>query len=252
MTEPRILLYDIETLPNVGWFWQARTDYIRHDQLLWESEAICFGAKWYGDDFTYWWREEDMWSPLGEMMAESDAVVTFNGDKFDRRRMNQENAKRRLPVLAKPMSIDLSKVVRREFGLYSNSLAYTLKYFGLPHKGDSGGSKTWIDILKPRIGLSKPGNREEREAWKTMEQYNRLDVERMEPLLDFLRPYLPPSMTLNRNFDVGEEGCPSCGSQAFKPQGFRYNAAGTYQRYVCGDCGRWFQDGRAVSRANKR
>src|SRR3970040_780667 len=52
--EQRILIYDIETSFNIGWFW--RTGFkvnISPEQIIEERAIICVSYKWLGEDQVY-------------------------------------------------------------------------------------------------------------------------------------------------------------------------------------------------------
>src|SRR5574339_532369 len=50
----KVLFYDIETSPNIGWFWRAgwKQD-ISHDQIIKERAIICVSWRWEGDKNAY-------------------------------------------------------------------------------------------------------------------------------------------------------------------------------------------------------
>lgn len=234
----KILLLDIENTPNLAWIWQARNDYISYKMLERNREIMCFAAKWYGEDFTYWYQGEDIVPKAHAMMSEADAIITFNGKRHDIPILNQEFARMRLTPPAPSKQIDLCQVVKSNFNLFSNSLAYTLDYFGLPGKADSGGMDTWLDCMNP-------ASENFESAWDHMEYYNREDVVIMEPLYELLLPWI--SGHPNHNLYGDEEWvCPSCGSLDLAKEGFRYTSVSKTQRYSCRACGAWSSDGKRI------
>ena len=89
MTEPKILVLDVETKPALAYVWKLFDENISLDQLIEPSRIICFAACWVNGDETFFhadWFEggrQVMLAALYHLMAQADAIVTFNGDKFD-------------------------------------------------------------------------------------------------------------------------------------------------------------------------
>ena len=49
----RTLLLDIETRPNLAYVWGLWDQRVGINQLVSNSEVICYGAKWVGQKKTY-------------------------------------------------------------------------------------------------------------------------------------------------------------------------------------------------------
>lgn len=243
----KLLTIDIENTPNVSFNWEAKAIYIPHKMMIQHRKMLCFAAKWHGDDHTYFYRGKGMVEKALEMMSEADALITYNGRRHDIPILNTEIKKAGLTPPPPPIHIDLIQTVRSQFKLYSNSLDYTCKYFGLPGKEESGGWETWQHIAMDEFikdqGLKPPANPNLEPAWLLMEKYNRWDVEITEILYDFLLPWIPnhPNRGLfgEASAIFGEACCPRCGGTDLRPQGFTYTSSGRFQRYRCASCGRW-------------
>lgn len=249
----KILTIDIENTPNVSFNWEAKALYIPHNMLIQHRRMLCFSAKWHGDDHTYFYRGKGMVETALEMMTEADAIITFNGKKHDIPILKTEILERRLTMPPPVHQIDLIETARRVFKLYSNSLDYVCKHFGLPGKLDSGGWETWrhiaMDEFIRSMGMKPPPNPNLDAAWRLMEKYNRWDVEITEMLYDFLLSWIPshPNRAIGDPSKEDQYLCPRCGSEDVHPQGFSYLAAGRYQRWVCNTCHRWSRDARRDS-----
>jgi DNA polymerase elongation subunit (family B) len=85
----KILILDIETRPAQAYVWRAYGEQnIGVEQIINPGGTICIGAKWLGDKETYLYSDwehghKEMLYHIHLMMEEADAVVTYNGDKFD-------------------------------------------------------------------------------------------------------------------------------------------------------------------------
>jgi DNA-directed RNA polymerase subunit RPC12/RpoP len=73
-------------------------------------------------------------------------------------------------------------------------------------------------------------------AWKLMKEYQIQDVNLLLDLYDILLPWIKnhPHMGLQ---DGEAASCRNCGSVNLIRYGYRYTAAGKYQRYLCQECG---------------
>lgn len=231
----KILLLDIENTPNLAWVWQAKTDYVNYKMLLKERELLCLSWKWYQDPFTYWYRkgDDDMLPAAHDAMSQADAIITFNGLKHDIPILTDEFLRNNLFLPPDTKQIDLIRPLRSKLKLFSNSLDFVLRHFGLPGKEDHDGFATWLGCMA-----------EEKKAWNDMERYNRNDVVIMEPLYEKILPLISGFPNLNLFREDMVEGCPTCGGFNFQRRGYRRTATGVYARYQCQDDGRWFSEGK--------
>ena len=86
----RVLIYDIETSPNLGWFWRAGyKQNIQPNQIIKERAIICVSYKWQGEDEVYnlnWDKNQCDYFLIQqfiEVLNEADLIVAHNGDNFD-------------------------------------------------------------------------------------------------------------------------------------------------------------------------
>jgi hypothetical protein len=229
---------DIETSPCVADVWDLWNQNIGLDQLRQSTEMICFSAKWLGDPQkeTVFWSVNDgkdaMIRAAHILLDEADAVIHYNGRKFDIPHLNREFVQAGLKPPAPYRQIDLCDVVKRQFRFPSNKLQYVSRALGLRGKESTGGHKLWVACM---AGDPK--------AWARMERYNRQDVILLEGLYRKLQPWIPghPSHAAFK----GGHMCPKCGSLKLQKRGFAFTLQSAYQRYQCQDCGGW-------SRSTKR
>lgn len=240
VAEPRVLLLDVETLPNVVTSWGLKVDgYLDHANILAERQILCAAWKWLGvpgvrsisplagkvpgkpADYKIVRR-------LAEELGKADAVVTHNGDKFDLPWIRTRMIALDLPPHPPVVSIDTKKIARDRFYFNSNRLDYLGQYLGL-------GKKIHTDFtlwLRCMMG--------EKSAIKEMVRYNERDVELLETVYLKLRPYCDAK--LNRALWAKEHDgktCPTCGEQDLESRGMRVTRTAHHHRYACGSCGAW-------------
>src|SRR5215472_3495403 len=91
------LLLDIETTPNLAHVWSFWDQNVGLDQLRESAELLCFAAKWLGDPAkdtvcfsSYRHGKQDMVKIARELLDQADAVMTWNGRRFDIPHLNRE------------------------------------------------------------------------------------------------------------------------------------------------------------------
>lgn len=228
---PKILLLDIETAPATAYVWGLHDVNIGLDQLIKPSRILCWAAKWYRGG----WHSADerggrgkMLQPLHALLSEADAVVTYNGDRFDLPKINGEFVCEGLSPVPPTPSIDLFTTVKR-LGYQSGKLLFVSRHLGIGSKVETGGFKLWAQVVG---GDAK--------AWTKMLRYNKQDVALLETLYTKLRPYIKTHPVFHPR-----PGCPACGSSAVQSRGTRRTMASIIERMTCGGCGRWFDGKRS-------
>jgi hypothetical protein len=78
-----------------------------------------------------------------------------------------------------------------------------------------------------------------KEAWATMEAYNKQDVLLLERVYDRLLPWITNHPNLSAHGDTF--CCPKCGSVDYQQRGYAIQLGGKYRRYQCKPCGGWFR-----------
>jgi DNA polymerase elongation subunit (family B)/predicted RNA-binding Zn-ribbon protein involved in translation (DUF1610 family) len=228
----KILLLDCETSPNQAFVWGLWKQNIGINQMIDSSRVMCWSAKWLGDKKVMYSGlntdcHEAVIGKMYQLMEEADVVVTYNGDRFDIPTLKKEFLLHGLPPPAPSKSIDLFKVVKRQFRFPSNKLDYICQELGIGSKTKHTGFQLWVDCMN---GDSN--------AWKTMERYNKQDVRLLELLYNRLTSWLGRSFNSNV-YDAGHDNCPSCGSSHLQSRGFSTTLSGKSRRYQCQSCGAW-------------
>lgn len=231
--KPRILFLDIETKPAVAHVWQLFDVTVGLNQIVEPGGTICFGAKWMGDRnmlFHADWLDghESMVKAAHALFEEADAIVTYNGDRFDLPKLRGEFLQADLPPPPPITSIDVYKSVKK-LGLMSNKLAFVGPLLTGDSKLKHEGHELWVKVMAG-----------DEAAQKKMERYCVQDVRLLERVYRKMAPYIPnhPHMGLTRR-----ESCGACGSTRTQSRGFRRTKASIIQRLQCQACGAW-QDGR--------
>jgi len=230
----RILLLDIETSPNVAHVWGIWQQNVGLSQLLESSYTLCYSAKWLGEkdvyfDSTYRNTSKEMLFNIHEMLDQADAVVHYNGTKFDIPTLNKEFIVHKMKPPSPYKQIDLLRTVRSQFRFPSNKLDYVAQRLGLGQKKDHEGHILWVKCMN-----------NDPKAWKIMEEYNVQDVMLLEKLYYRLLPWI--KSPINQAITSNRMSCPTCGKPALLSRGLTYTTTGTYQRYSCKACGSWSKD----------
>lgn len=229
----KILLLDVETAPAVAYIWRMFKENISIDQLVESGYTLCWSAKWLNSDEVMF---DSLWTSgkkkfirrIHKLLSEADAVVTYNGNKFDIPVLNREFLNLGLPPPAPFHSIDLYNVVRKNFRLQSNKLAYVVKFLEVGSKVKTIGFDLWKQVIN---GDTK--------AREDMEEYNREDTNLLEGVYYALLPWIQshPNWALFR--DTSEATCPNCGSTHLQSRGISTTKVGLYRRFQCQACGTW-------------
>lgn len=239
----RILLLDCETSPNVAYVWSLiNNKYISPDMMAKPGRTISWAAKWYGEDevmfnSVYHNRPDRMFKKIHGLLDKADAVVHYNGVRFDIPVLNKEFLLRGMTPPAPYKQIDLLKTARQRFRLPSYKLSYITKELGLGGKVDTKGFSLWEGCM-----------RNDPASWELMREYNIGDVVLLEKVYDVLKPWIKGHA--NWSALTGEHVCPNCGSHNVKKRGTYLTGNRTYQRYACSDCGAWSRD--ILSDKNKK
>src|SRR5690606_28804238 len=84
----RLLLLDIETAPAIAAVWSLRADYVPLERLVADPYTMCFSAKWADEREQHFHAEWNggrnrMILKAHALLSEADAVIHYNGTKFD-------------------------------------------------------------------------------------------------------------------------------------------------------------------------
>lgn len=227
----KILTLDIETFPHQAFVWGLWDENIPLARLRQAGGLLCWAAKWYGEKEIFWGKSL---KPIHKLMDEADAIVHYNGNRFDIPILNKEFILGGMAPPSPSKHIDLLRVARSQFKFASNKLEFVAKELGLGEKKNTT-FETWVGCME---GDPK--------AWAIMERYNKHDVKLTEKVYDEFKPWIKnhPNHTL---YGSGGGVCPTCGDNQHQRRGYAYTKAGKYQRYQCATCGSWFRSGQNIA-----
>jgi hypothetical protein len=170
---------------------------------------------------------------IHELWSAADVLVHYNGDSFDLKHLRREFLLADLRPPSPVQSVDLLKVVKKEFRFISNKLDHVAQQLGLGAKVSHEGHKLWIQCLQ---GDPK--------AWGRMKRYCVQDVNLTDSLHDRLAPWHSGHPHAGLIDGKGGQTC-RCGSADIQWRGWAHTATSSYRRFQCMTCGGW---GRAVKR----
>lgn len=230
----KILLLDIETAPNTAQVWGLFKQNISINQIKDSSYVLCWSAKWLDSSeimfgSTFHDGPKMMLKQIHKLLDEADAVIHYNGTKFDIPTLNKEFLLYNLAPPSPVKQIDLLKTARSQFKFPSNKLDYIAQALGLGKKVKHIGHELW-DLCMSN----------DPDAWKMMKEYNIHDVVLLEKVYYKLLPWIKGHANHGLHGEPVEV-CPNCGSQHFQKRGFARTNSCTYQRYQCNKCNHWFR-----------
>lgn len=231
MSEPRILVYDIETYPALAYVWGAYDQNIIDIHTEWG--LLGFAWKWLGDKTVRWVQSDGMddtevVKKLHELFDEADIIVAHNGDRFDRRKANAQFLKHGLGPPSHYQTVDTKKVSSRHFAQYKNNLDYLGKRFGLGRKIKTEGFDLWLGCM-----ANDPA------AWRKMKAYAKQDVNLLEEVYLEMRGWIDNHPNLGVISKTADYTCPNCGSSDVQRRGYRHKRTGTHRQFRCNECGRY-------------
>ncbi len=226
----KVLTIDLESAPHTAHVWGLFDQTIGLSQLLEAGYILCIAAKWEHEDRVRFHKGPTMLREVHKLLDQADVVIGFNHVRFDLPHIQREFMLAGMTPPSPYMNVDLLSVVRRQFKLASNKLAYVGPTILGEDKAPTGGHQLWIDVMKGDRG-----------AWQRMRHYCEQDVLLTERLFHHLKPWINvlPIPNLYGDGEPGEVTCPQCGSNDMQSRGLAYTKLCAYQRYHCKACRRW-------------
>lgn len=208
--------------------------------------SMCsFGYKIMGEktiginawDFPNWKKDvnddREICKIAREVISSADAIVSFNGKKFDFKFIQTRLAIHGMELLHAVPHIDLCTITRSNFFLLNGRLKTVAKYLLDDSKLEHEGWPLWVKV---HGGVNRV---RDREAEKLMGKYNLKDVDLMVPLFKRFRPLIKNIPNYNQFVEGARNLCPSCGGTRLIRQGYQRSKVRMYARYKCNDCGSW-------------
>lgn len=261
MTEPRILLFDVETAPNIGYTWGPKWD-TNIIEFIDPWYLLCFGWKWHGEpgkakvlglDDYYDLADGRPFRPehdkplvgaLASLFDEADIVVAHNCDKFDVPKLHARMWAHGMAPHSPVKSVDTLKLARKEFSFTSNKLDDICTALGLGQK-----IPTDFSLWKGCMAADAP-------SWRHMKRYCASDVDLLDGLYTRLVPWAPRHPNL-ATISERPSSCPRCGSEdgmvarGTKVQKKSSTAVSSRHQFQCKACGGYVL-GRAIIKSEAK
>ena len=241
----KILLLDIETLPNIGYTWgKYEQNVIKFTQ---ETCIATYAAKWLDSkqvfaralpDYKGYkpgsYDDKGLCKDLWRLFDQADIVIAHNGKDFDTKVSQARFLVHGFPPPSPFKQIDTKLVARAVSRFNSNKLDDLAQNLGFGQKIKTDFS-LWLGCIHG-----------DKESWRKMVEYNKKDVLLLEKLYLRLQPWVtnhPNVATYNE-----KDSCPKCGCLKLWRRGYTITSTGRYQRLQCSDCGGWSRGTKRVGK----
>jgi hypothetical protein len=233
----KILIFDIETAPSIGYVWSKWQQNIHDEQLIQDWFLLTWSAKWlYSDEIitgvltpSEAQKQDDkrIVKSLWTLFDEADILIGHNIKKFDVKKMNARYLIHGLNPPSSYQMIDTLSHARKQFSWHSNKLDYIAQKLGVGKKVETGGFDLWRRCMQG-----------DKEALRLMSEYNNGDILINEQVYLKMRPFIKPHPNMNVIIDGDYNNCPSCGAEdSLKYNSTYHTYANAYSEYVCSECG---------------
>ena len=243
---PRILIFDIETSPELGYVWGRFKQFLAPVQVKQRSFMLTWSAKWLGSDEVMadaipnyrplnekvkglgvvggesYGEEDDrevvisMWN----LLDSADVVVAHNGLRFDLPYLNSRFAYHGLGMPSPFKVVDTCKIAKKYFRFPANSLKELGIYLGIEVPKLDTDFQLWVDCMEGK-----------KEAWEYMVEYNKFDVKLLEEVYLRLRTYDKSHPNLALYYEDDELRDPVTGSTDVVEDGYAYTAQSKFPAY---------------------
>lgn len=230
---PKRLFFDIETSPNIGYFWRSGWKLqIGTENIIEERKIICISYKWAHSDeiHTLKWDanqcDKQMLIEFMRVIRSADELVGHNGDRFDLKWLRTRCIFHRIPMFPSYRTFDTLKKARGGFYFNSNRLDYIAQFLGVGAKLPHTGFQLWKDVMSGcPIAMEK------------MIQYCENDVVILEDVYNAMSSYVKPNTHAGMHRLNKRHTCPTCASEDIVLLKNDFTAKGSVKRIMeCGEC----------------
>ena len=251
---PKVLIYDIETAPLLGYVWGLWENNVALNQIHSDWHVLSWSAKWLGapeSEVMYMDQRNEknvendkkILQAIWDLLDEADVVITQNGKRFDQKKLNARFVMNGFQPPSSYKHIDTKVIASKHFAFSSNKLEYMTDKLCVKYKKQKHAKFTGFELWKECLA----GNLA---AWNEMETYNKYDVLSLEELYTKLIPW-DNAINFNVYHDEEDHVC-KCGSTSFIKNGFYYTSSGKFQKHRCKDCGAEYRDKENLFTKEKR
>lgn len=235
----KILIWDVETSPSIGYYWRRWKENIGQNQVIQESYMLTWSAKYlnsdaiiqknisdYGKDFTVP-NDKELLEELLDTLNECDIAVAHNGVAFDNAVFNTRCLANGLPLIDVVKHVDTLKIAKKHFRFPSNSLKSLAIYLGLDEQKQDVDFTLWSRVMEG-----------DKDAIVEMSEYCSQDILTLEQVYLKLRPYDSRHPNVNLKGDLSIPRCAKCGSADIDKTGKTVTTnVSVFEHYRCNSCG---------------
>lgn len=233
--KPNILIYDIETLPNLGYFFDTYSDRAIPLEFILKPKSICTIAyKWLGGAETYVlvvdtpYDDKSVLEAFLPEWSRADYVVAHYS-RFDKPFIAARLMANGLPSLPPVNDICTYKLAKAHFGrsLNGNKLDHLGTILGVGSKNKTS-ANLWVGCAAG-----------DKDALAEMAAYNKQDVDLLAEVFRAMLPHVKSKLNINLLVDSPVMLCKQCGGDDLRHSGYEYTASSMRHRYLCNTCGSW-------------
>jgi hypothetical protein len=242
MSDPKILLFDIETAPLLSHTWGRYEQNVIEVEREWFILSVAW--KWLGQkkisvrtlaDYPGYAKDRTndkaLCKQLWELLNEADVVVGHNSDRFDLKKAFARFAIHGFPPPDHFQKADTLKMAKANFAFSSNRLDDLGKQLGVGRKLPTTGKHLWLGAVSGDAA-----------SLKKMAAYNKQDVALLERVYLKLREWgKHPNLAVMTGQDA--RACPVCLSTHVNKYGFKRSRTGWRQKFQCQGCAHIFVAG---------
>ena len=228
------LFFDIETSPNIGYFWRAGYKLnIGADNIIQERKIICISWKFENENkvsHLTWDNnqcDKQMLIDFIKIANTADEIIGHNGDRFDIKWIRTRCIFHRVPMFPQYRSLDTLKKAKAHFNFNSNRLDYIAQFLGVGAKVKHEGFNMWVKCLQG-----------DKQALKDMVYYCDGDIVVLEDVYLTMQNYIKHNTHTGTHNGGLKHSCPNCGSDDVTYLKQNFTALGTIKRQMeCESCG---------------
>lgn len=249
---PKVLVFDLETSPELGYVWGRFKQFLAPVQVEQRSYLLTWSAKWLGEDEvmadaipnyrkteTKYGEQDDLEvvTSIWHLLDECDVAIAHNGNRFDFPYLNSRFVYHGLGMPSPFKQVDTCRIAKKHFRFAANSLKELGIFLGIETPKLDTTFQLWIDCMHGKA-----------EAWNYMLEYNVFDVKLLEEVYYRLRHYDKSAPNFALYYDDEEVRDPVTGSTDVETLSkLSYTASSAFTSYRSKG-GHVFRSSKAVKR----
>ena len=237
----KILLFDLETAPELYMGFGRYKQNIQEDFVVRSSFLLSYAAKWLGDDnlvtvgLPYYkesyaddpYNDYQLCKDLHDLLSECDIAVAHN-IAFDWKVANTRFVYHGLAPISPTKLVDTLLIAKANFRFPTNRLDTIARYLDVGAKLPHSGASLWRGCYDG-----------DEDSWKTMIDYNGVDVIVLEAVYMKLRAFDKRHPNVAMYIPDNKTRCVCCGSSDLvKTDKKAYTSVSEYEVYQCNNCGK--------------